>query len=142
MGKLFSSWSNFTSVLKEQFYPLGYKQKALMNWQNLRQGKVQDVQIFTKEFRKQALNLGIPLDTPEVVTKYISSLYSYISHSLLLFEPTTIDSASIKAIHIENRVKNERDDQSKKPPFKPPNSKSKAKWKGKEKKIATAKEGE
>jgi len=53
--------------------------------------------------RKQALNFGIALDSPEVVTKYIGSLHSYIRHSLLLFEPTTIDSASVKAIHLENR---------------------------------------
>ena len=92
--------------------------------------------------RKQALNLGITLDTPKVVTKYIGSLHSYIRHSLLLFEPTTIDSASMKAIHIENWGKNERDDQSKKLPFKPPNGKSKMKWKGKEKKKVAAKEGE
>ena len=59
------------------------------------------------------MNLGIALDTPEVVTKYIGSLHSYIRHSLLLFEPTTIDSASVKAIHIENKGKNEREDQSK-----------------------------
>jgi len=58
-----------------------------------------------------------------------------------LFEPTTIDVTSVKAIHIENRGKNEREDQSKKPPFKPPNGKSKVKWKGKEKKTTTAKEG-
>lgn len=86
--------------------------------------------------------MDIALDTPEVVTKYIGSLHSYIRHSILLFEPTTIDSANVKAIHIENMGKNERDDQSRKPPFKPPNGKSKAKWKGKEKITATAKEGE
>lgn len=39
VGKLFSSWFDFTSVLKEQFYLLGYKHKALMKWQYLRQGK-------------------------------------------------------------------------------------------------------
>ena len=86
--------------------------------------------------------MGIALDTPKVVTKYIGSLHSYIRHSLLLFEPTTIDTASVKAIHIENRGKNEREDQSKKPPSKPPNGKSKVKWKGKEKKTMIAKEGE
>ena len=86
--------------------------------------------------------MGIALDTLEVVTKYIGSLHSYNRHSLLLFEPTTINVASVKAIHIENRGKNERDDHSRKPPFKPPNGKSKAKWKGKEKNTATAKEGE
>ena len=113
-----------------------------MNWQYLRQGKGQDVQSFTEEFRKQALNLGNTLDTLEVVTKYIGLLHSYIRHSLLLFEPNTIDSASIKVIHIANKGKNERDDHSIKPPFKPPNGKYKAKWKGKENKTATTKERE
>ena len=59
------------------------------------------MQRFTEEFRKQALSLGISLDSPEVVTKYIGSLHSYNRHSLLMFEPTTIDSASVKAIHLE-----------------------------------------
>jgi len=103
VGNLLSPWPSFIFALKEQFYPLGYKQKALMDWQYLRQGRGQDVQSFTKEFRKQALNLGIALDLPEVITKYIGSLRRYIRHSLLLFEPTTIDSASVKAIHLENR---------------------------------------
>ena len=71
------------------------------------------MEIFTEEFRKQALNLGISLDSPEVVTKYIGSLHSYIRHSLLMFEPTTIDSASVKAIHLENRGTHERGDHPK-----------------------------
>lgn len=86
--------------------------------------------------------MGIALDTLEVVTKYVGSLHSYIMHSLLLFEPTTIDSSSVKEIHTEKRGKNERDDHSRKPPFKPPNGKSKAKWKGEEKKMVAVKEGE
>lgn len=105
MGNLLSSWPSFISILKEQFYPLGHKQKALMDWQYLRQGRGQNVQSFTEEFRKQALNLGITLDSHEVVTKYIGSLHSYLKHSLLLFEPTTIDLASVKAIHLENKGK-------------------------------------
>ena len=48
VGKLFSLWPDFISALKEQFYPLGFKQKSLMNWQYLRQGKGQDVQSFTE----------------------------------------------------------------------------------------------
>ena len=91
--------------LKEKIYPLGYKKKSLMDWQYLRKGRGQDFQSFIKDFRKQALNLGIALDSPEVVTKYIGSLRSYLRHSLLLFEPTTVDSASVKAIHIENMGK-------------------------------------
>ena len=113
-----------------------------MDWQYLRHDRGQDVQSFTEEFRKQALNLGIALDSPEVVTKYIGSLHSYHRHSLLLFEPTTIDLASVKAIHLENRGKNERDDHFKKPPFKPPNGKPKVKGKGKEKRTTSTKKDE
>jgi len=42
-----------------------------MDWQYLRQGRGQDVQSFKEEFRKQALNSSIALDSSEVVTKYI-----------------------------------------------------------------------
>ena len=31
VGNLLSSWPSFISALKEQFYPLAYKQKALMD---------------------------------------------------------------------------------------------------------------
>ena len=44
-----------------------------MDWKYLRKGRGQDVQSFTEEFRKQVLSLGIALDSPEVVTKYIGS---------------------------------------------------------------------
>ena len=100
---------------------------------------LQNVQIFTEEFRKQALSLGISLDSPEVVTKYIESLHSYIRHSLLMFEPTTIDLASVQAIHLENKGRNDKYDHSKKPPFKPSNGKFKGKGKGKEKKMKSTK---
>jgi len=77
-----------------------------MEWKYLRQGKGKNVKIFTEEFRKQELNLGISLDLPQIVTKYVGVLHSYIRHSLLLFYPTTIDAASVKAIHLEDRGKN------------------------------------
>ena len=98
-------------------------------WQYLRQGKGQNVQSFIEEFRKQALSLGISLDSPKVEIKYIGSLYSYIRHSLLIFERTAINSASVMAIHLENRGRNDKDDHSKKPPFKPSNGKFKGKGK-------------
>jgi len=142
LGNILSSWPNFIYALKEQFYPLVYKKKYLMDWKYLRQGRGQDIQSFTEEFRKQALNLGITIYSPEVVTKYIGSLHSYIRHSLLLFEPNTIDSTSVKDIHLKNRGKNERDDHSKKPHFKPPNGKSKVKGNGKEKRTTSTKKDE
>ena len=87
------------------------------------------MQSFNEEFRKQSLSLGISSDSREVVTKYIGSLHSYIRHLLLMFEPNNIDLASVKAIHLENRGKNDKDDHSKKPPFKPSNGKVKGKGK-------------
>ncbi len=113
-----------------------------MNWQYLRQGRGRDVQSFIEEFRKQALNLGIALDSLEVVTKYIGSLHSHLRHSLLLFEPTTIDSTSVKAIQLENRGKNETNDHFKKPPFKPTNGKPKVKGKGNKKMTTSTKKDE
>ena len=46
-GKIISSWYEFIVALKKQFYPLGYMQQAVMDWQNLRQGKRQNVQEYT-----------------------------------------------------------------------------------------------
>ena len=63
-------------------------------------------------FRKQALNFNIPLDSPKTVTKYIGALHNYIKNYLLLFEPTTIDAASVKAIHLEIMGNNDIEDQS------------------------------
>ena len=31
-GKIISSWYEFTSALKKQFYPLGHMQQAIMDW--------------------------------------------------------------------------------------------------------------
>jgi hypothetical protein len=47
-GNLLSSWSEFKSMIRKKFYPLGYLYKAMMEWKNLRQSKGQTVQSFTK----------------------------------------------------------------------------------------------
>ena len=112
-SKLLWSWFEFTFVLRGKFYPLGYRKKAMMEWQHLRQGKGQNVQSFTEEFRKQALALNIPLDSPETLMKCIGALHSYLHHSLLWFDPTNLDESSVKAIHLENRGKHEQDDYAK-----------------------------
>jgi hypothetical protein len=111
-GKILSSWSEFTSALKKQFYPLGYTQKAIMEWQNLRQGKGKSVQSFTEEFRKKALALNIPLYSQETLLKYIGALHSYIRHTILLFNPTNLDEVCVQAMHLESREKDVNDDSS------------------------------
>jgi hypothetical protein len=129
-GKLLSSWSEFTSALRNKFYPLGHVQKSMMEWKNLRQGKGQNVQSFTEEFRKKALALNIPLDSPETLMKYIGALHSYIHHTLLLFNPTNLDEVCVQETHLESRGNNVQEDHTKKP-SKFQNNKFKGKGKGK-----------
>jgi hypothetical protein len=36
VGKIFPSWHNFISTLRKHFYPLGYKEKDLIEWKTLK----------------------------------------------------------------------------------------------------------
>eukprot|EP00253_Pinus_taeda_P030329 PITA_30329 len=78
----------------------------MTSWQTLRQLKGQSVQGYTQEFRKRALILGISLDSPETLLKYIGGLHSYMRHIILMFNPTSIDEVSVQATHLEARGKN------------------------------------
>eukprot|EP00253_Pinus_taeda_P022396 PITA_22396 len=78
----------------------------MMSWQTLRQLKGQSVQSYTQEFRKRALTLGISLDLLETLLKYIGGLRSYLKHTILMFNPTSLDDVSVQATHIEARGKN------------------------------------
>ena len=81
-------------------------QQAMMSWQTLRQLKGQSVQGYTQEFRKRELILGISLDSPETLLKYIGGLHSYMRHTILMFNPTSIYEVSVQATHLEARGKN------------------------------------
>ena len=50
--------------------------------------------------------LGISLDSPETLLKYIGGLHSYMRHNILMFNPTSIDGESVQATHLEARGKN------------------------------------
>jgi hypothetical protein len=102
-------------VIRKQFYPFGYLHKTMMEWKNLRQSKGQTVQSFTEEFRKKPLALNIPLDSYETLMKYIGALHSYIHHTFLLFNPTSLDEVCVQANHLENRGKHVQEDPTKKP---------------------------
>jgi hypothetical protein len=52
VGNVFPSWKDFISALRKQFYPLGYKEKAIIEWQSLKLIKGQIVQEYTDGFRK------------------------------------------------------------------------------------------
>src|SRR3984885_9075165 len=80
--------------------------QAMMSWKTLRQLKGQSVQGYTQEFRKRALILRISLDSSETLLKYIGGLYSYMRHTILMFNPTSIDEVSVQATHLEARGQN------------------------------------
>ena len=66
-------------------------QQAMMSWQTLQHLKGQSIQSYTQEFRKRALTIGISLDSPETLLKYIGGLHSYLKHTILMFNPTSLD---------------------------------------------------
>jgi len=101
VGNVFPSWKSFISVLKKQFYPLGYKEKALIEWQSLKLRKGQTVQEYTDGFRKMALMLDIPLQTKETLMKYIGGLPVHIRNIVFMFGPTNLDEVSVQATYIE-----------------------------------------
>jgi hypothetical protein len=63
VGNVFPSSKVFVSALRKKLYPLGYKEKSLIEWEGLKLRKRQTVQEYTDEFCKMALMLDIPLHT-------------------------------------------------------------------------------
>jgi hypothetical protein len=71
----------------------------------------------------------MPLDTQETLLKYIGGFHSYLRHTILMFNPTSLDEVCVQTTHLESRGKNVNVDFVK--PFKP--TEGKFKGKGKEK---------
>ena len=78
MSNVFPPWKSFISTLRKKFYPLGYKEKELIEWKSLKLRKGQTMQEYTDGFRKMALMLDIPLHTHETFMKYIGGLPVHI----------------------------------------------------------------
>ena len=72
-----------------------------MEWQNLHQGKGQSVQDYTTKFCKKANMLGIALNSDETLLTYIDGLYSYLRHTLLLFDANDLDKVCVQATHLK-----------------------------------------
>ena len=49
-GNVFPSWKVFVVAISKQFYPLGYKEKSLIEWKSLKLRKGQTVQEYTDGF--------------------------------------------------------------------------------------------
>ena len=54
--------------------------------------------------------MNVPLETLETLMKYIGSLHSYLCHCFVLFEPKTMDEASVKVVHLKSRGNHEQYD--------------------------------
>jgi hypothetical protein len=50
VGNVFPSWQSFISAHGKQFYPLGYKEKPLIEWKALKLRKGQTVQEYIDGF--------------------------------------------------------------------------------------------
>ena len=72
-----------------------------MNWQSFRQLKGQSVQDYTQDFRRRALLLGIDLHSQYSLLKYIGGLHTYLIHTILMFNPTSLDEVCVQAMHLE-----------------------------------------
>jgi hypothetical protein len=101
VGNVFPSWKDFISALRKQFYPLGYKEKEIIEWKSLKLRKGQTVQEYTDGFRKMALMLDIPLQTQETLMKYIGGLLAHIRKIVFMFGPTNLDEVYVQATYIE-----------------------------------------
>jgi hypothetical protein len=73
--------------------------------------------------------------------KYISALHSYIHHTLLLFNPTSLEEVCVQATHLENKGKHVQEDPTEKPSNFPQKTFKKFKIKDKKTAIVTREGG-
>ena len=75
--------------------------------------------------------LGISLDSLETLLKYIGGLHIYLKHTILVFNPNSIDEVFVQATHLEAIGKNVNLEVggSSKPTARKNKEKGKQKWK-------------
>jgi hypothetical protein len=52
VGNVFPSWKSFIYALRKKFYPLGYKEKALIEWKSLKLRKEKLCKSIQMAFKK------------------------------------------------------------------------------------------
>ena len=67
----------------------------------MQQHRGQGVKNFTQELKKKELDLNIPLNTKETLSKYIGSFLGYIHNTIFLLNPSTLDEVCVEATYIE-----------------------------------------
>ena len=73
------------------------------------------MQDYTQEFRRRELLLGVDLQSQGNLLKYIGGLHSYLQHTILMFNPTSLVEVCVQATHLEARGKNTFDEGRNKP---------------------------
>ena len=84
--------------------------------------------------------LGVDLNSQDTLLKYIGGLHSYLRHTILMFNPTSLDEVCVQATHLEARGKNILEE-GKRKPFKGGEKGNGFKGKGK-KNASVKKEGD
>ena len=57
------------------------------------------MQEYTQEFRRRALLLGVDLQSQDTLLKYIGGLHSYLKHTILMFNPRSLNEFCVQAKH-------------------------------------------
>jgi hypothetical protein len=97
----FHHGKSFISALMKQFYPLGYKERELIEWQDLKLRKGKTMQEYRDGFQKMASMLDIPLHTQETIMTYIGGLPAHIRNTVFMFGQTNIDEVFVQATYNE-----------------------------------------
>ena len=50
--------------------------------------------------------LGVDLHSQETLLNYIGGLHIYLKHTILMFNPTSLDEVCVQATHLDARGKN------------------------------------
>ena len=59
--------------------------------------------------------LGVYFHSQDALLKYIGGLHSYLRHTILMFNPTSLDEVCVQATHLEERGKNIPEEGKRKP---------------------------
>jgi hypothetical protein len=102
------NWEVLKNMIKSQFYPIGYEEHQQIVWNYFKHRQGKSMQEFTTEFRKRAIHMGVSLQIPHMLVKYLGALLPQICRQLMLFRPKTIDVASIQTQYVEGDKRSNR----------------------------------
>ena len=92
---LVTKWEDFKTLIKSQFYPIGYMEDEWIQWHYFRQKSGQSVQEYTKEFRKMAIILGISPKNPDALLKHLEDLHYHMREQVTFFKPKLMDEGCV-----------------------------------------------